>query len=79
MKKLELQQIIKEEIKSLSENDMFLKSKLNIKDSLNDDFFKALDYFSNYYIKDDLGKRFKGLKTHMLNLKNDLDKFQKRR
>jgi hypothetical protein len=79
MKKLELQQIIKEEIKSLSENDMFLKSKLNIKDSLNDDFFKALDYFSNYYIKDDLGKRFKGLKTHMLNLKNDLDKLQKRR
>ena len=79
MKKLELQQIIKEEIKSLSENDMFLKSKLNIKDSLNDDFFKALDYFSNYYIKEDLGKRFKGLKTHMLNLKNDLDKFQKRR
>jgi hypothetical protein len=79
MKKLELQQIIKEEIKSLSENDMFLKSKLNIKDSLNDDFFKALDYFSNYYIKDDLGKRFKGLKTHMLNLKNDLDKFQKHR
>ena len=77
MKKLELKKIIREEILSLSENDMFLKSKLDIKNSLNDDFFKALDYFSGYYTKDDLGKRFKGLKTSMLNLKNDLDRFQK--
>jgi len=77
MKKSELKQLVKEEIISLSENDIFLKSKLDIKNSLNDDFFKALDYFSGYYAKDDLGKRFKGLKTSMLNLKNNLDRFQK--
>jgi hypothetical protein len=79
MKTSELKALIKEEILSLSENDMFLKSKLDITNSLNDDFFKALDYFSGYYAKDDLGKRFKGLKTSMLNLKNDLNKFQKKR
>lgn len=57
----------------------FVKNKQIIKDTLTSDFFVALDYFSEYYKGDSLGKQFKTLKTLMLNLKNRLDYFQPKR
>lgn len=84
MKKSELQQIIKEEIdtilnKTSSGSDEFSKNKSNLKNNLNDDLFKSMDYFSNYYKNTELERRFKSLTTLMMNLKNDLNKFQRKR
>lgn len=67
-----------QEIENIKPVTDFSKNKTIIKDTLTDDFFKALDYFSEYYKKDSLGKQFKTWKTLMLNLKNNLNNYQRK-